>query len=364
MSAYRTLNPVLADTANTATAEEEDPPPAERPLLTGNSAPPPPPQQPALQPQAALGTPLGTALGTTPAQAEIAPQPGGQAPFNVINWFKALLGRKSDTSLREALEEYIEHQEDETTEHDDSVTNQEKGIIANVLKLQDTTVIDIMIPRVDIASIQCNITQDELFAFLTEHQYSRFPVYEETLDDLLGVIHIKDIIACLSRGETVVVKDLVREVPIVSPSMPVMDLLRDMRESRKHMALVVDEFGGIDGLVTAGDIVESIIGNIEDEHDQDQEIQMTLKPDGSVEADARVYLEEFEEHFSVTLGEEDKEDNDTLGGLVYSIAGRVPERGEILTHDNGMVFEVLEADARRVERVRITNIPGLTRPQE
>lgn len=285
-----------------------------------------------------------------------------QNPGGVITWLKSFLKSKNDTSLREALEEYIENQEEDEGAGDPSVSEHERDIISNVLKLRDSTVQDIMIPRADIVGIEISSTQKEIFALLAEKQYSRLPVYQGTMDEILGTIHIKDILASLARGEKIVVKDLIREVPIVSPSLHVLDLLLQMRESRKHLALVVDEFGGIDGLVTIGDILESIIGQIEDEHDQAQTLEMTLRPDGSVIADARVYLDEFEEHFGLTLHEDDKEESDTLGGLVFSIAGRVPARGEILTHDNGMVFEVLDADPRRVGRVKISNIPGLVVP--
>lgn len=299
------------------------------------------------------------ALNGTADDVSVTPPPQNGS---IISWLKSLLGNRQDTNLREALEEYIEeHQETEKQRTDLSVSGDERNIISNVLKMHDMTVKDIMIPRADIAAIECRSTQEQIFALLAERQYSRFPVYHETLDEILGTIHIKDIISCMARGEKISVKKLVRDVPIISPSMRVTDLLVQMRESRKHMALVVDEFGGIDGLATVGDIIEAIIGDIDDEHDPEEGLEMSLRPDGSVIADARVYLEEFEEHFGMTLQEEDKEDNDTLGGLVFSIAGRVPTRGEILTHDNGMVFEVLEADARRVGRVRISNIPGLTK---
>lgn len=326
----------------------------------------PPSARPLTRPEPQLAT-IKTTKANPPVSAEdssssIPAASTATPPSGAFGWLKNLFGKKPDTNLREALEEYIENQEDESAQPDQSVTEEEKDIIANVLELQDRTVKDIMIPRADIASIECESTQAEIFALLAERQYSRFPVYKETLDEILGTIHIKDIISCLARGEKLVVRDLVRDVPIVSPSMHVMDLLRQMRETRKHMALVVDEFGSIDGLVTVGDIIESIIGEIDDEHDPEEGLEMAMKPDGSVIADGRVYLEEFEDHFGITLGEEDKEDNDTLAGLVFSIAGRVPERGEILTHDNGMVFEVLDADGRRVNRLRITNIPGLTAP--
>lgn len=340
------------EVANSVTPEEEEPPsarPTVRPEQASQS------QAKTLQERRREQRAIEEEH-TRPQEPEPPPQNAG-GPFN---WIKNLLGRKSDTNLREALEEYIENQEDDSAKNDGSVSEQEKDIISNVLELQDMTVRDIMIPRADIASIECDSTQEQVFALLAERQYSRFPVYRETLDEIMGTIHIKDIISCLARGEKLVVRDLVRDVPIVSPSMRVMDLLRMMRETRKHLALVVDEFGGIDGLVTVGDVVESIIGEIDDEHDPEEGLEMAMKPDGSIVADARIYLEEFEDHFGLTLGEEDKEDNDTLAGLVFSIAGRVPARGEILTHDNGMVFEVLEADGRRVSRLRISNIPGLT----
>jgi len=139
--------------------------------------------------------------------------------------------------------------------------------------------------------------------------------------------------------------------------MPVLDLLLMMKQMRRHMALVVDEFGGIDGHVTINDVIESIVGEIEDEYDRDDEPTLIQNRDGSIMIDARYDIEEFEEKFGRLLTDEEREDNDTLGGLVFEIAGRVPARGEILTHPSGMVFEIVDADPRRVNRLLIKNIP-------
>ncbi|HEY8190526.1 MAG TPA: transporter associated domain-containing protein, partial [Micavibrio sp.] len=194
-------------------------------------------------------------------------------------------------------------------------------------------------------------------SLLSEKQYSRLPVYRDSLDDVIGSIHIKDILAALARNEKIEIENLIRDVPIVSPAMHVLDLLLEMKQTRRHMALVVDEFGGIDGLVTVGDIIGAIVGEIEDEHEVDDQPQMTMAPDGTVIADGRVDVEELEEKFGAFLSDAERQDIDTLGGLVFAIAGRVPTRGEVLSHDSGLVFEVLDADPRRVSRLRIKNIP-------
>ncbi len=275
----------------------------------------------------------------------------------IFHWIKTAVRGKSDTTLREAIEEYIEEAENGSEDNTSSVSEHERTLISNILKLRDHTVLDAMIPRADIIAIDVNATQDELLSLLSERQHSRFPVYRETLDEIVGTIHIKDILGCLADNRVIEIEDLVRDVPIVSPSMQVLDLLLMMKQMRKHMALVVDEFGGIDGLVTINDVIESIVGEIEDEYDQDDDPQLAENTDGSVLADARYDIEEFEERFGEMLSEEEREDIDTLGGLVFSLAGRVPARGEILTHSSGMIFEVVDADPRRVNRLKIKNIP-------
>lgn len=280
---------------------------------------------------------------------------GASSKGSSESWLKRLLRPKSDAeNLRDAIEEYIgELPQDETL----SVAAHERALIANILKMRDLTVWDVMIPRADVAAIDIDASQSDLMALLSEKQYSRIPVFRETLDDVLGTIHIKDIMACLASGKEIIIRDLVRDVPVVSPSLPVLDLLLQMKESKKHMMLAVDEFGGIDGLVTIGDVVEAIVGELEDEFEPEDHAQIVEKPDGTLMADGRVDIESFEEKIGPVLTEEEREDIDTLGGLVFSIAGRVPARGEVITHESGLVFEIVDADPRRVNALRIKNIP-------
>ncbi len=273
-----------------------------------------------------------------------------------LSRLQSMMKGKPDSSLRETLEEYIEEAgEDDAS----SVSHQEKALISNVLKLRDLSVFDLMVPRADIVAIDVGTSQEELLSLLAEKQYSRLPVYKDNLDHTLGTIHIKDILSALAKGKSISIKKLVRECPIVSPSMHVLDLLLYMKESRKHMALVVDEYGGIDGLVTIGDVIENIVGEIDDEYENETLAEMEEQDDGSVMADARVYIEEFEARFGALLTAEEREENETLGGLVFHIAGRIPARGEILTHSSGMTFEVMEADPRRISRMCIRNIPSV-----
>lgn len=275
----------------------------------------------------------------------------------VISLFKKFISKgKTDSTLRETLEVYIGETSQE--ELNPSVSAQEKAIIANVLELHDVTAADVMVPRADIVAISQDTSQQELFELLSERQYSRLPVYNETLDNVIGTIHVKDILATLARGEEIKIKSLIREIPIVSPAINLLDLLLQMRMTRKHMVLVIDEFGGIDGLVTIGDVIEVIVGRFDDEHDPDHYPTITECPDGTLIADARYDLDEFETRYGEIFTEEEQEDHDTLGGLVFSLAGRVPVRGEIIKHDSGMVFEVIDADARRVNVLKIRNIPS------
>ncbi len=273
------------------------------------------------------------------------------------NLFNKIFKSKQDPSLRETIEEYIEDESQDTVET--SMSAHEKTLISNVLELRDMCASDIMVPRADIVAINERTTQKELFELFSERQYSRLPVYKDTLDNVIGSIHVKDIMATFARGKPLDILSLVRDIPIVSPSMKILDLLLKIREMRKHMVLVVDEFGGIDGLITIGDVIESIVGEIDDEHDLDDEPEITIEPDGTIIADARADLEEFEERFGKFLSKKERSENDTLGGLLFSIAGRVPARGEVLTHKKtGIVFEVVEADPRRIKKLYIRNLPS------
>jgi len=269
---------------------------------------------------------------------------------------KFLFGTREDRELKEALAEVIS--ESHLDAEAEKTALHQRLLISNVLKLKDEEAVDVMVPRADIIGIEIDTPETDVMELLSKHQFSRLPVFRDTLDDVIGTVHIKDIMAAKATGKDLNLADLVREVPIVSPAMPVLDLLLMMRQQRRHMVLVVDEYGGIDGLVTINDIVEIIVGEIDDEYYVDDEAQIIEKPDGTVIADGRLDIETFEEHFGELLDEEEKEDIDTLAGLVVTIAGRVPARGEVLTHSTGIEFEVIDADPRRINRLRIRNLPG------
>lgn len=276
------------------------------------------------------------------------------------NWLRSLRrGRNGDSSLRHAIEELIEESEGESEAA--LISRDESSLLFNILKLRDLTAYDIMVPRADIAAISSDITLDTLVREIIEQGHSRYPVFRETLDDVVGMVHIKDVMACMSGDRPFDLAALMRKVLFVAPSMRALDLLLQMRMSRIHMALVVDEFGGIDGLVSIEDVVEEIVGEIEDEHDVLEGPKLLARPDGTLVADARATIEEFEERVGPVLTEEEREqDIDTLGGLVFSLTGRVPSRGELVTHPSGIAFEVLDADPRRIRRLRVRNLPPVS----
>lgn len=279
------------------------------------------------------------------------------------NWFKSIIPAKEDEhdddSLRDAIEELIE---DKETAPQSAVAAHERLLISNILQLRDLPVVDAMVPRADIVAISVDADKDELYALLAERPHSRIPVYKDDLDNILGVINVKDIVANLNNANAFEIRDIMRDVLVVSPAMRVMDLLLQMRQSRVHIAFVVDEFGGIDGLITINDLIEAIVGEIDDEYDFDIEPQLIERPDGTAIADGRYPITEFEKKYGETFAEnEEHEEVDTMGGLVTFIAGHVPTRGEVIKHAaSGVEFEVIDADPRRVMRVRIRNIPKRT----
>lgn len=272
-----------------------------------------------------------------------------------LSWVLNMVHKPKSENSPETLKDYMERTVNGESE---DLALHEKTLISNIINLRDLTVIDVMIPRADIDALEISTSQQDLLSFFSERQFSRLPIYRETLDDVVGTIHIKDIMACLAQGRPIVIEELVRDVPIVSPALPILDLILLMKQERKHMALVVDEYGGIDGLVTIGDVIEVIIGEVEDEYDQADEPQIFINEDGSVLADGRLDVSTFEEKFGDFLSEDEKEDIDTLGGLVFSLAGRIPARGEVLAHPSGLVFEIIDADPRRVNKVLVKNTQG------
>lgn len=260
-------------------------------------------------------------------------------------------------SLRNAIEELIEEEKNPPSS---DVAQHERLLISNILTLRDIPVVDIMIPRADIISININSSKEDLLSLLVEKPHSRIPVYDGGLDNITGVLYTKDIIATLSKGGEFKINDIMSQNPLmISPAMRVMDLLLQFKKSKVHIAFVVDEFGGIDGLVTISDLVEAIVGEINEEHDDfDIEPQFIERPDGTVIADARYAIEDLEEKYGNIFSEDDEnEDVDTLAGLVINIAGHMPTRGEIIHHSSGIEFEIIEADPRKIIRLRIRHLP-------
>ncbi len=237
---------------------------------------------------------------------------------------------------------------------------EERALLLNVIRMRDQRVADIMIPRADIVAAPDTATLDELVSVFREASLTRVPIFRETLDDPIGFIHLKDLSfeygfdGADARARFDVRRHL-RQPLYVPPSMPTAKLLERMQASRKHLALIIDEYGGVDGLVTIEDIVEQIVGDIEDEHDDADPAPWREEAPGVYVANARAELAEFEQAAGVALIAEDaSEEVDTLGGLVFMLASRVPERGEVIAHPDGHEFEVVDADPRRIKRLRVT----------
>jgi CBS domain containing-hemolysin-like protein len=269
--------------------------------------------------------------------------------------YHALTGQDaSSASIRESLEEVIEESERESP----AISAQERVMLGNLLRFGDLRLSDVMVPRAEIIAVDESFSLDELVQVFREAQHSRLPVYRGTLDDPTGLVHVKDVLARLNAEEDCyrltpsTIAQLRRPILFAPPSMRALDLLLKMQQTHTHLALVIDEYGGTDGLVSIEDIIEEIVGDIADEHD---EADVIVKQDGDgVIADARMDLDDFKAQTGHDLEVADSEqDIDSLGGLVTSLLGRVPQRGEIVAHPNGYEFQVLEADPRRVRRLRV-----------
>ncbi|MEE9210571.1 MAG: hemolysin family protein [Kiloniellales bacterium] len=284
----------------------------------------------------------------------------GAARAGFWQWLRRMFRRRNGNSqLRDTIEEIIGEIEETTPEAATPIGGHERVLLGNILELRHLSADDVMVPRADIVSVDIDTDIHELSEIMSRAAHSRLPVYRENLDDVIGIVHIMDVIKHAAAGSSFDLSKILRTVLIVAPSMRALDLLLEMRLSRVHMALVVDEFGGIDGLITIEDLVEEIVGEIEDEHDVAEGPKLIERPDGSLIADARATIEEFEELVGPVLAEaEREEDVDTLGGLVSYLAERVPTRGELIVHAaSGVSFEVMEADPRRVKRLRVRNLP-------
>ena len=279
----------------------------------------------------------------------------------IWHWLRGLLrGGNGDSVLRDTIKEIIEEIEEAESEEASAtpISGDERVMLANLLKQRHRTTYDVMVPRADIVAVEVGTSLQELLKVMGKVGHSRLPVYRGTLDDAVGLVHIKDVLPRTAKAERFKLESITRRVLFAAPSMRVLDLLLEMRESRIHMALVVDEFGGIDGLITIEDLVEEIVGEIEDEHDVAELPKLVDRPDGSLIADARTTVEAFEERVGRFLSEEEREEDiDTLGGLVFYLADRIPGRGELILHPgSGISFEVMDADPRRIKRLRVRNL--------
>ncbi|GGA38160.1 hemolysin family protein [Pelagibacterium lentulum] len=294
---------------------------------------------------------------------------------------KAMLSARS-ASLRDDLQEALDAPEHRLL---DSFSASERAILQNVLKLGGMRVEDVMVPRADIEAVDTNVIVGEVISRFRSVGHSRMPVFEDSLDNVVGMVHIKDVLDKIaepvkrsaangpSNGngngtaaspvkllspmlkQKISKQDLVRKVLFVPPSMLVTDLLASMQATRMHMAVVIDEYGGTDGLVTIEDLLEAVVGDIEDEHDEDEAAMLKPVGDDIYLADARVELSELIETIGPDFDPgELAEDVDTLGGLIFAILGRVPVRGELISKIKGFEFEITRADARRIKQVRIT----------
>ncbi len=275
---------------------------------------------------------------------------------NLRDRLRQLLGhRRPEQTLRESIADLMQeaahapHAPDQHTELD----RHERALIANILRLRETTADDVMVPRADIVAMRADVTLAEAIEQIRNDGHSRLPIYREQLDEVIGMIHIKDVFAYVGRTEPFSMEKILRKPLMVAPQMPVLDLLLQMRQQRVHMALVVDEYGGIDGLVTIEDLVETITGDIADEHDDVEAPMVTERPDGALDLNARLSVEAFEKHVGSVLTDDERDaDIDTIGGLVFTLAGRVPAKGEVISHSSGFEFRILDADPRRIRRLR------------
>jgi magnesium and cobalt transporter len=279
-----------------------------------------------------------------------------KAPSLLKRLSQMLRGDGSAAAMRVSLEEVIGESERQSR----ALSEQERLMLANLLKVGGLRVDDVMVPRADIIAVEQSTPIAEIVALFAEAQHSRLPVYRETLDDPTGLLHIKDVMGLMApqgdgsyRWSNDTIAKVKRPLLFVPPSMPVLDLLVKMQTTHMQLALVIDEYGGTDGLVSIEDLIEEIVGDIADEHDDDA--IGVRNEGGAFIADARVDLDDFKSETGIALALEDEEaaDIDTLGGLVIYLLGRVPQRGEIVSHPAGYEFEVLEADPRRVKRLRI-----------
>ena len=274
---------------------------------------------------------------------------------NFFYKFKGLFKLSEKENIKEVLEDLIE----EDVNGSNNIDAGTRSIFKNVINLSDKCIEDIMIPRADIDAISVDTTYNELVLFIDKTKHSRIPIFDSNLDKILGMIHIRDLFekihnSSVQKKKLKISKKIIRKILFSSPTMKILDLLLKMRSEQIHMSIVVDEFGGTNGLVTIEDLVEEIVGEIKDEHDSEEVEEIKKISKKTFELPARVSLEEFEKEIGIKLKIEKKDEIDTIGGLIFFLIGRIPGRGEVINYKKILEFTVIEADTRRIKKILVT----------
>jgi len=280
--------------------------------------------------------------------------------ISLPSFFKKINSNILNKNLDQELEQFVAKRINADDSNAKKLSH-ENELLKNLAGLRGITASDVMVPRVDIVSVAMSDDFDEIVKQLIKTNHSRVPVRNESLDDIVGILHIKDVLANLFLKEKQNIKSLLKKPIFVSPSISLLDLLYEMRIKTRHLALIVDEYGGIDGLVTIEDLVEELVGEIEDEHDLSLECRLEKMEDGSIIVEARIIIDLVEGFIQSIRKEDLNEEIETLGGFIVSIAGRVPVKGEVIKYSpSGLKFEILEADPRKVILVKLTGLNNMS----
>ena len=273
---------------------------------------------------------------------------------NLSNKIKTFFKINERENIKDVLEDLIEDNGNGQEKIDDGT----KNIFKNVINLNNKCIEDVMIPRADIDAVSLETTYADLVSFIDKTKHSRIPVFDDNLDKIQGMVHIRDLFEKINqtnnKKNTKISKKMIRKILFSSPSMKVLDLLLKMRSEQIHMSIVVDEFGGTNGIVTIEDLVEEIVGEIKDEHDFEEADEIKKISKKSFEISARILIEDFEDRLKVNLNLDDKNEVDTLGGFIFFLLGRIPGRGEVINYKKKLEFTIVEADTRRIKRVLVT----------
>lgn len=271
--------------------------------------------------------------------------------FNKIKFF---FKSNNKEDIKNVIEDLIDENKNGSEKMDDGT----KNIFKNVINLSDKCIEDVMIPRADIDAVSSDIKVNNLIVFINKTKHSRIPIYQENLDKIIGMVHIRDLFERInnkarSKKDIKISKSIIRKILFSSPSMKILDLLLKMRSEQIHMSIVVDEFGGTNGLVTIEDLVEEIVGEIKDEHDFEEIGEIKKISKKTYDVSARLSVEDLEKKIGGYFSEEEKEDIDTVGGLVFNLLGKIPNRGEVINHKSGLEFTIQDADTRKIKRILV-----------